>query len=312
METAPKVDWNLMDRLKTDDSVKQADTIKSEIHEWVNQDLRPFNVRDLDHDLDIILKDRKSQRTTVLNQLVSDGVLVRDKDKRGSYRPALKSIAPMDFTGAPDDPLPIFLPLGVHKVVQIYPGNIIQINGEKNSGKTAYILNCIKFNMRSSKVYYFNSEMGESELKLRLGLFLKTFNDMSGMEDWTFTAYERSSNFEDVIVPGKGNINIIDFLEEHTEFWRMGEHMRKIHDALDGAVAIVAIQKNFGQEMGLGGSRTEEKPRLILNISNGKLKIKMAKNWVGGENPNGQVIDFKLAQGCKFVAKHGWYRDKKK
>jgi hypothetical protein len=211
----------------------------------------------------------------------------------------------MDYRNASDNPVNIWFPFAIHDRVKIMPGNIIQINGEKNSGKTAFLLNIARYNMKNWKVHYFNSEMGAAELKMRLNLF-----DNLTLSDWTMNAYERSGDFADVIFPGEGNLNIIDFLEIHDEFFRAGEYMRAIHEKLKGAIAVIAIQKNYGQEMGLGGSRTEEKPRLILNISNGKLKVKMAKNWKD-KNPNGKFVNFKLVNGCKFIQDGDWKKEEK-
>jgi hypothetical protein len=210
----------------------------------------------------------------------------------------------MNYHDASENPVKIWLPFAIHERVKIMPGNIIQINGEKNSGKTALMLNIARYNQQNWNVHYFNSEMGPGELKMRLQLFEHTT-----LSTWKINAYERCSDFGDVIFPGEGNLNIIDFLEMHDEFYRMGHYMREIHEALKGAVAIVAVQKNYGQEMGLGGSRTEEKPRLILNVSSGKLKIKMAKNWVKN-NPNKKFINFKLVNGCKLIQDGEWQKER--
>jgi len=186
-------------------------------------------------------------------------------------------------------------------------GNIIQVNGEKNSGKTALLLNIAKANMTNWNVHYFNSEMDAGELRLRLSKF-RHYESMDMWDEVNF--YSRSGGFGDVIFSGEGNLNIIDFLEIHNEFYKAGLLMKEIHDRLKGAIAVVAVQKNYGQEMGVGGSRTEEKPRLILNLSNGKIKIKMAKNWKT-ENPNGMVRDFKLADGNFFKTTSEWYEELK-
>ena len=94
-----------------------------------------------------------------------------------------------------------------------------------------------KGNQRDHKIHYFNSEMGPGELRTRLEKFGEP------LDTWKFQAYERSSNFADVIKPGPGNLNIIDFLEIHENFYEIGGRLKEIHDRLKGAVAIVALQK---------------------------------------------------------------------
>jgi hypothetical protein len=181
------------------------------------------------------------------------------------------------------------------------PGNIVLIAGQPNCGKTAFLLNVIAENMHRFEIHYFNSEMGESELRKRL---LK-FDDIP-IEDWRFKAWERSDKFADVIVPGKDKLNIIDFLEIHQNFYEIGGLIADIHKKLKGSIAFIAIQKNPGLEYGLGGYRSLEKPRLALAMDSGVLKIVKAKNWVTGENPNKKQIHFKIVQGCRFVETDEW------
>jgi hypothetical protein len=151
-------------------------------------------------------------------------------------------------------------------------------------------------------VLYFNSEMGSSELRKRL----TKFDDLA-LNDWKFKAYERAENFGDVIKPN--DVNIIDFLEIHENFYEIGGRLSEIHKKLDKGIAIVALQKNPGQDVGLGGYRTLEKPRLALAMSPGTLKIVKAKNWKTDQNPNGLQRKFKLAAGCKLFADGQWYRE---
>jgi len=158
----------------------------------------------------------------------------------------------------------------------------------------------LKFN-----VHYFNSEMGGAELKSRL----QKFEDFS-LDQWKFNAYSRDRDFADVIFKSENSLNIIDFLEVHDDFYLVGEKIKQIHAALNGAVAIIAIQKNKGADMAVGGNRTMEKARLVVNIEPGKSKITKAKNFVNPEfNPNGAMCDWKLVNGCRFVLKNpDWYK----
>ena len=287
---------------------ESVESFRDKLIEWVNLAPGEFSAFDIDREFNILSPKNRTIRTYALEGMIRMNLLERPSKRRGSYRPVRSDLTRMDYINADDTGVDIWMPFNLHEVVKIMPGNIIQINGEKNSGKTGLCFSFIKGNMQKFKVHYFNSEMGEGELKVRLGLD-KTIS----LSTWTFDAYERSGDFGDVIFPGEGNINIIDFLEcTDGEFYRMGQYMREIHDKLNGAVAIICIQKNYNQEMGLGGSRSEEKPRMILNISPGKLKIKMAKNWITDENPNGKCVDFKLVQGWRFIQQDDWYMETKK
>jgi hypothetical protein len=145
--------------------------------------------------------------------------------------------------------------------------------------------------------------MGKSELQNRLRQF-----EGIELQDWNFTAEERSSNFADVIRPGC--VNIIDYLEISDNFFMVAEYLKQIHDKLDSGIAIVALQKDPKAAQGRGGTFGLEKPRLYLNMDAGKILIRKAKNWTHPEqNPNGLVLNYKLVSGCKFITINDWHED---
>ena len=258
-----------------------------------------------------------------LEGMVEYGELERVGNRRGYYRQPRREIQPIDLSTADDKPVDIFLPFAMHKLVNVLPGNILTIGGEKNAGKTGYLLNLAFDNRHKFHVHYFNSEMGPGEIKLRCQLYCDS--NRVGFSEWNRVKfYERSTNFSDVIVPGPGNMNIIDFYECHDEFYKMGEGIRQIHDRLDGAICFIAIQKNKGNENPVGGHRVTEKSRVHMSISYNygseyphKLRIDVGKNWADSSvNPRGMAVDYKLAAGCYFKicarpdnpTKH-WYND---
>ena len=158
--------------------------------------------------------------------------------------------------------------------------------------------------MQSFEVHYFNSEMGSGELRKRLSKF-----DGIALDDWNFKAWERSDKFSDVIKQGKGKINIIDFLEIHDNFYEVGGHLAEIYKKLKNSIAVVALQKNPGVDVGLGGFRSLEKTRLALAMNAGTLKIVKAKNWKTGTNPNGLQINFKIVNGCNLISTSDWHKE---
>jgi bifunctional DNA primase/polymerase-like protein/primase-like protein len=248
----------------------------------------------------------RSEKKAIVNELLrlrNSGMIERHGNKNGCYRKVENEVEEMDFLSAETESVNLWLPFGIQDMVEIMPGNIILLAGEPNAGKTGFLLNMIRENMRKFKIHYFNSEMGSSELKKRLN----NFDDIA-LSDWKFKAWERSDNFADVIKPGKNNINIIDFLEIHEHFYEIGGLIAGIHKKLKGAVAIIALQKNPGVDTGLGGFRSIEKPRLALAMSPGVLKIVKAKNWKTSENPNGKQIRFKIASGCKLFKQGDWHK----
>ena len=237
----------------------------------------------------------------VLNKMTEEGILEKVKDRVGCYRRIEKECEDINFLNASTHTVEISLPFEIEKKVKIMPGNIIVIAGEINAGKTAFLLNVVKDNMAYFDICYFSSEMGDAEMRERLSKFDIPLNA------WNFKPKERSDNFGDVIVGGEGRINIIDYLELYDNFYLVSKHIAEIYKKLNGAIAIVALQKNPGTNVGVGGFRSLEKPRLYLAMSKGKLRIVKAKNWKDRINPNGQEINFTLADGCKFKSKDGWH-----
>jgi hypothetical protein len=230
--------------------------------------------------------------------LCDKGIIERYGNKNGTWRVVDNDCEEINFLDAPEESIDIKWPFAIEEYVKTLPKNIIVVAGEPNAGKTAFLLNVVKMNMDSHDIHYFSSEMGAIEMRERLSKFNMP------LEKWNFTPKERVSNFEDVIKPNA--INIVDFLEVYEDFYRIGGMIKEIFDKLDKGIAVIAIQKNKGNEYGLGGMRGLEKARLYLTMEQGKIKIVKAKNWATYENPNNLEIDFKLVQGCQFKEELFW------
>ena len=283
-----------------------ANATLNKLRVWVDLCPGDFNLSDLERDMPIkgdenqTVLEKRIDRIFALEKMVGLGELQRVGSRRGWYRPTNLKCERMDFTTVNIKPIDIFWPFGIHQIVNLYPGNVATIGGMKNSGKTAFLLNTALYNRDKWDVHYFNSESGPEELLGRLTKF-----EHIPLTEWDKVAfYERSSNFAEVIKPGPGALNIIDFLECHEDFFAIGGLIRDIFDALHGGVAIIAIQQNPNTEDPIGGRRSTEKSRLHLKMSPGKLEIKVGKNWsVEGRNPAGLFVEYSLRGGCEFLAK---------
>lgn len=296
-------------RAKIQSAMKRASdrsvNLTRDIRDWVMTTSGNFTTTLLYNSLQMTTREEKKTAGVILGRLVKDGIIERIGKRTGEYRLVNTDCEIIDYLSAPDEPVDIKLPLDIHDLVEILPGNIIVIAGEPNAGKTSWLFNFVKMNMHAFNIHYFNSEMGREELRKRL---LK-ISDVP-IDKWRCTFYERADEFSDVLRPGKGNVNIIDYLEIYTDFWEVGRYIADIHRKLDGAIAIIAIQKNPGVHVGLGGYRTLEKARLALAISHGRMDIVKAKNWKTAENPNNKYCDFKIIQGGHMYATSGWLREK--
>jgi len=279
------------------------------IREWIQGISGIFTNRQLMEELDIP-RSKKGLISVYLNRFVREGLLIKAGGKYGQWRRIEEELQRMDLRPRKRKLFDIKLPFGLNKMVEILPSNIIVIAGMVDAGKTSLMLNIAADNMYIHKIHYFSSEMPEDELFLRMEKF-----DNVPREDWDkyINAYPRTQNFADVIRPGEGNINFIDYLELSEEFYKISGYLREIYEKLNGAIAIVALQKNPGVDVALGGWRSAEKARLYLAMESGILKIIKGKNWATAQNPKGLEMTFKLRNGCEFQQTSGWLRpDKKK
>ncbi len=275
---------------------------------WINQAPGAFSIRDLG----ITKMDEEAEfMTTVrLETLVGNGFLEHYGKKRGWYVKTETELEVIDLDGeeAKAGAVDIWLPFGTSDLLKTFPGNIIIYSGFKESGKTALSLNTAQQNRAKWEVSYFNSEMGAAELRERVSLSELT------MDMWQVgcTFYRRATNFHEVVKPGPGNLNIIDFYEIHDEFYTAGRDLKAIHDKLKGAVAIINIQKNPGIDTPpLGGWRSLEVCRICLSIDSGVVKIKIGKNWQDQvRKPAGAFKTFKLVAGYKIIDRGKWEREK--
>jgi hypothetical protein len=269
--------------------------LSGQLSEYIEATQGYFSATDCDRELHIVTTQDKNNRRIILHRLVKAGILERDPKRNGIYRRIEHDAMPIEWeTADVSATISLHWPFKLEDYALIYPKNIAIIAGAPNTGKTAFLLNFIKLNMAEYKIHYYSSEMGPEEMKLRLS----KFNDV---EKWIFDAKERSMNFADVVYPD--DINIIDYIEITSgEFYRIAEELRAIFDKLHKGIAIIALQKKKGAELGRGAEFSLEKPRVYLSMDAGTLKIIKAKNWaIEGENPNGKQWNFSLVSGAKFV-----------
>jgi len=274
---------------------------KAEVEKWVRTTNGVFTNDRIDKDMNIQTRAGRAARRTSLSRLVKEGVLSRPTKQDGVFRLVEEDAPEINFRDVDiSKVLGIKWPFGLENWVDIYPKSVIVAAGDSDSGKTAFLLKLAHMNQDYMETVYFSSEMGHIEFARRLAGF-----DIP-IEDWRIDARERSSNFADVIRPNA--LNIIDFLEVHEDFWIVAGLINEIWNKLVDGVAVIALQKNIGQVLGLGGGRSIEKPRLYLSIDNApngfhQLTIAKGKIWKDDHaNPKWKAWQYKLVGGAKFVS----------
>lgn len=297
------------------------------VRQWVEESPGKFTTSDIDRDLQILTRQAKKNRSDCLSNLVSRGIIERDFNRKGVFRKKDNSLVEMDILGAPAAELPVSLPFQLNKDIEINPKEIILFMGESNSGKTAVIFNMIWNNINAlskegilrtkdqpSKpgtlgLRYFSSEMGPTGVRKKL----EAFGDEYPIARWVkyVTSVERNRDFQDVIDPH--GINFIDYLEVFDgEYFKLSSDITAIFSALDTGIAVIALQKKSGTDIGRGGEATLEKPRLAIALSENKdkgystAKIIKAKHYRDG-NPVGKEKDFIIRQrGTKIIEVSPW------
>ncbi len=276
-------------------------TLSADVREWVLSTSGVFLSTEIYNCLHLSTRDERKNVSIILKRLSAEGIIEKYGNKNGQYRCLDSEIEPLNWLHADINPLDLRWPFGIEHLVSLYPGNLAVIAGAPNAGKTSFILNFIRLNQKNHKIHLFSSEGGKEELKQRISKF-----DLP-LDAWTFSAWDRSGDFADVIRPD--DVNVIDYLEIHDEFYKIGGILKAISNRLKNGFCLIALQKNSGRDEGLGGARGLEKPRLYLSMDGGRLKIVKAKSWVdSSKNPNGQAVRFKLVDGCKFTIESKWER----
>lgn len=283
-----------------------------EVEEFIMSTSGTFMSTEIHKCLQLSTRQDMKNVSMILKRLIERNIIQRYGEKNGSFRRVENDIEIIDWRNAVTDEYPIDFPLSIGNLVKLYPGNIAVLAGATNTGKTTFMLELIRLNQKRHKIIYMNSEMGASELKLRLEMF----HDVCPVDKWDFTAIERSDKFADAIEPDA--LNIIDFMEIYDEFWKLGGWIRDIHKKLDKGVAVIAVQKGAStkkeqKDYGRGGELTLEKPRLYMAMDRGRIKIVKAKIWRDhNRNPNGLSRNFKIVSGWKFLPADDWSSDEDK
>jgi hypothetical protein len=274
--------------------------IAEEVRKYLSELQGSFSTQQLYSDLGIRDHQDKTTARVALHRM--KGCLIEaDREKAGCYRIISDRLQEMDLENVSMESLDLWMPFDLHNYVSVMPGNEIIVAGGPDAGKSAFILNVIKRNVDRWQCHYFNSEMGPEELRKRLDLF-RDFP--RGHKN--FHAYERSSDFQDVIRTGKYTLNLIDYMELTDEFYKVSALMSAIHRNLNGAVAIIAIQTKTGTDMPLGGQRALEKARLAISLKAGNrsepniASILKAKNRKTTHGLIGLSRPYKLIAGSEF------------
>lgn len=302
--TPPYLEKELKIKIKSalDRSKKRKINFTDEIKEIISATKGNIRATYLYNELQCVTKNEKSSVRVVLGRMVEEGLLEKSNKRAGEYRIIDGICEPEDWKNAEINNVDIWLPFELNEMIDIPAGSIILIAGSQDAGKSALLMNIAKENMDKWPINYFSSEINAAGFKNRISLFDAPFYD-----DWKVNFYTRMSGFADVIKSGE--LNIIDYLEIHDNFFEVAKHLAAIFEKLGGkGVAIVAIQKDPRKEFARGGSFAEEKPVLSIALDFGIARINKFKGEFRDTNPKGMEYHFKLVHGSNFILVQHWHK----
>jgi len=268
-----------------------------------------FTNREVDEQFQYRTRDAKRYRWQILEYHVKNGELKRVKT--GVYRKPDDSFEEMDILGAKEgDAIPLKMPLELHKYIRIYRGSVVVVAGSPGAGKTGFMYELIMLNApHPAGIVLWTNDMTDVETKERL---LNYQNPLPN--PLPFKAYERDSNFGDVVAKFPDSINIIDYLDLNSETYLIGAEIESIHRALGKGIAVIGIQKRPNQDIGIGGLFSWKRPKYYFAIDveesitglTRKLKIVKCRGRVNPMvNPHGKIFRYDLVGGVKCRLRDG-------
>lgn len=285
-----------------DRSKKRRKGLTDEIRELISATKGNISATFCYNALQCATKGEKGSVRTILGRFVEEGLLEKSNKRAGDYRIIDGVCEPEDWKNAEINNVSMWLPFELNEMIDIPAGSIILVAGSQDAGKSALLMNIVKENMDKWPINYFSSEINKAGFKNRISLF-----DAPFYEDWKVNFYTRMSGFADVIKPGE--LNIIDYLEIHDNFFEVAKFLADIFEKLQGkGIAVVAVQKDPTKKYGRGGSFLEEKPVLSLALDYGVCRINKFKGEFKDRNPRGMEYHYKLVHGSNFILVKHWHK----
>lgn len=244
---------------------------------------------------------------TYLGKMKDAGKIVKHGTARGMWRVVLSNLEFSNFADANEsDIFDINLPLRLNEKTKIFPGSAILLAGASGQGKTLFLMNLINDNMNKlGPIFYFNSEMSEPQLKHVVSRFLTPLHvwreNMLSVVDWD------NNNIVDKIQPD--SINVIDYLEPDIDRPFMIHHtISEIIGKLKTGIAVIAIQKNVGRDLGTGGAYSMKASSLYLSLESGVCKVTKNRNRYYDQHKGQDTIHFEVTP-TSIYRDYGWESD---
>jgi len=226
-----------------------------------------FNINEVYISLDAKTADEKNAIRQALFREKQAGTIEK-AGSHGLWRKIESQVEWFDLSevrGKGPEPLKVVMPLGLHGLISLYPGDMIVIAGRTSCGKSSFALEFASSNLAGQKVKYCSNELTIESVQERAGL---DGIDLFSLKGLSFT--KRYDNFHDLVEPGA--INIVDYLSapgsgNEPQYYSIPHLLTKIHNKLDGkGLVLVCIQKDPGRAAGEGGFKTLHRSNLYMTL----------------------------------------------
>jgi len=252
-------------------------------------------------------RDAKRYRWQILDEQVKAGTL--KKLATGKYQVLATTSEEIEWQHANvEDVIDVKWPLGLERFIKTYHQSIAIIAGDPGSGKTAFLENFTLRNMEDpSGLVLFSNDMTAEEIRERM--------DNAGVyvpNPPPFKTWDCFSDFQDHEEFKPDGINVIDYMDLNSEVYMIGNEIEKVYRKLNRGMALIAIQKKPGQNIGIGGVFSWKRPKIYLSLGTvkegaelyHKLTIEKCRGRTDPKvNPRGMEFKFRLVGGIKFWVK---------
>ena len=187
-------------------------------------------------------------------------------------------------------------------MVEISQGDLIEITGETNYGKTAIALSFLGENLGlyPESVLMgseYTSSTGEISPKLKRRLKRMDWASWTDDNSPRFKLLPVEHDYEDYVE--KDGLTVIDWISLPGEYYLIDRVLKTIKNGVGDGLVVAVLQKNKGAEFAEGGQRAERYADLVLKIdrygdSESMMtigKVKAAK----GKSPTGRTFAFTIA-----------------
>ena len=286
---------------------QRPDNVAQEVRDWASTTSGYFLTAECYRELSYTTFEIKRAATVALLRLVESGVIEKHGDKRGCYRRIEQKPEVQEWWTDEGTPIDLRWPLGIETYANLYPGNVVLLEGAKSQGKSAFAIDFCRMNHKKfpGAALYQNIEMATSELRQRFNSYGDLFPYEEAMKAIEFIRVNDS--WWDYILPD--GLNVIDYLVQYDKSYILPQYIRQIHEKLNNGIALVLVQRDAFKPYGTGGRGVRDFPRLVLSLMAHKLKLEDVKSFknTGIGNPTGLCIEYKHVNYCELHPASDWY-----